>query len=986
MNTATSGAITSTYNAGTGVWTASGALADVNALLAGLTFTPSANDTSTFTIATSVSDGVAAPITGVKSMTGTAVNDAPTATNLSAAETYTEDTPLSLIDIVISDVDSANVTATLTLSNVAAGSLNTATSGAVTSTYNAGTGVWTASGALADVNALLAGLTFTPTANFNSAFTIATSVSDGVAAPVTGIKAMTGTAANDSPTATNLNAAETYTEDTPLNLVDIVISDVDSATGTATLTLSDVAAGSLNTGTSGAVTSTFVGGVWTASGALADVNALLAGLTFTPGANYNSAFTIATSVSDGVAAPITGTKAMTGTPDNDAPTATNLSAAETYTEATPLNLVDIVISDIDSANVTATLTLSNVAAGSLNTATSGAVTSTWNAGTGVWTASGAVADVNALLAGLTFTPTANYNSAFTIATSVSDWVAAPVTGTKAMTGTPVNDAPTATNLSAAEAYTEDTPLNLADIVVTDVDSANVTATLTLSDVAAGSLNTGTSGAVTSTFVGGVWTASGAIADVNALLAGLTFTPAANFNANFSIATSVNDGVAAPITGTKAMTGTPVNDAPAITSGSGGSSAAMSIAENSSAISVVTGADVDRDVVRFSIAGGADAARFQLDPATGALAFVAAPDFESPADSDRDNVYEVLVGANDGRGGSALQSLRVAVSGINEDPTAVPDVLDLSGDVPTIIVQTTLLTNDLDVDGDTLQVVAVTPPTYGAIATDASGGLALHAGARILRNRYVHLHRGRCGWAHGHCAGSSERHRQPAHSEHRRIGVPRRDQRVGQLAAVGWAGGDRDRRARLDPVRRRRLRPTRPSDPLDDAAGDAAGGATPLAEGQPAGMPRPSTGDHNPVADFVRGAELERVYDARPWASASESETKFDIDWLVAERAAERPHTASIAGVWRYGGRPASLLRGLLRNVLRAGIGRWRRPARGGADHGRFERRPECRHRGVAVARRRAGGFAADRAADLVVVRPDPGTRSTPGAARRPGGR
>ena len=101
-------------------------------------------------------------------------NVAPTATNLSAAQTYTEDTALNLTDIVVSDVDSANVTATLTLSNTAAGSLDTGTSGAVTSTYNAGTGVWSASGALADVNTLLAGLTFTPALNFNSNFTIAT--------------------------------------------------------------------------------------------------------------------------------------------------------------------------------------------------------------------------------------------------------------------------------------------------------------------------------------------------------------------------------------------------------------------------------------------------------------------------------------------------------------------------------------------------------------------------------------------------------------------------------------------------------------------------------------------------------------------------------------------------------------------------------------------------------------------------------------------
>ena len=114
------------------------------------------------------------------------------------------------------------------------------------------------------------------------------------------------------------------------------------------------------------------------------------------------------------------------------------------------------------------------------------MTSTYNAGTGVWTASGAIADVNALLAGVTFTPAANFNGNFTIATSVSDGVGR-ITGSKALTGTAVNDAPTATNLSAAESYTEDTPLNLTDIVVSDVDSANVTATLTLSAAAAGTL-------------------------------------------------------------------------------------------------------------------------------------------------------------------------------------------------------------------------------------------------------------------------------------------------------------------------------------------------------------------------------------------------------------------------------------------------------------------------------------------------------------------
>ncbi len=128
-----------------------------------------------------------------------AVNDPPTAINLSADETYDSGIPLSLVPIVISDVDSSNVTASLTLSIPAAGSLSTATSGAVTSTYNASTGTWTAAGPIDDVNSLLAQVTFTSADNFNAGFFIATSVSDGLAPPLTGNKTMTSSTPYDPP-------------------------------------------------------------------------------------------------------------------------------------------------------------------------------------------------------------------------------------------------------------------------------------------------------------------------------------------------------------------------------------------------------------------------------------------------------------------------------------------------------------------------------------------------------------------------------------------------------------------------------------------------------------------------------------------------------------------------------------------------------------------------------------------------------------------
>ena len=741
LNTGTSGAVSSSYGVGTGVWTASGAIADVNALLAALVFTPASNYIGAFTITTSVSDGVAAPLTGSQSWTVTPVNDAPSASNLNAAESYTEDLPLNLTDSVVSDVDSANVTATFTLSNTAAGSLSTATAGAVTSSFNPATGVWTASGALADVNTLLAGLVFTPTADFNGAFSINTSVDDLVAAPITGSKLFTGTPVNDAPTASNLNAAESYTEDTPLNLVDLVVADIDSASGSATLVLSNVNAGTLSTGTAGAATSTYnpSTGVWTASGSWADVNTLLAGLVFTPTADFNGGFSISTSLSDGVAAPVSGSKLFSGVPVNDAPTASGLNTAENYTEDQPLNLAAIVVSDIDSASISATLTLSNAAAGALGTATAGAVTSSFNPATGVWTASGALADVNTLLAGLVFTPTADFNGAFSITTSVDDGVAAPITGSKLFTCTPVNDAPTASNLNAAETYTEDTPLNLVDLVVADIDSASGSATLVLSNVNAGTLSTGTAGAATSSYnpATGVWTASGSWVDVNTLLAGLVFTPTADFNGGFSISSSLSDGVAAPVSGSKLFTGVPVNDAPTAS----GLNTAENYTEdqplNLAAIVVgdIDSASISATLTLSNAAAGAlgtataGAVTSSFNPATGvwtasgALADVNAllAGLVFTPTADFNGAFSINTSVNDGVAAPITGSKLFTGTPVNDAPTAsnLNAAESYTEDTPLNLIDIVAA----DIDSANLTVtLTLSDPSVGLLSGGASGAV------------------------------------------------------------------------------------------------------------------------------------------------------------------------------------------------------------------------------------------------------------------------
>jgi hypothetical protein len=311
-------------------------------------------------------------------------------------------------------------------------------------------------------------VTFTPSLNYNSAFTIATSVSDGVAPAVTGTKAMTGVPVNDAPTATNLSAGETYTEDTALNLTDIVVTDVDSASVTVTLTLSDVAAGSLSTGTSGAVTSTFVGGVWTASGAVADVNALLAGVTFTPSLNYNSAFTIATSVSDGVAPAVTGTKAMTGVPVNDAPVNT-VPGPQTVNEDTALSLAGISVTDVDGNLSTVQLGVLN---GTVTVTLSGGATITAGAnGTGTLTLSGSQVDINATLASLVYQGTLNYNGPDTLTVTSTDGNAVTDVDTVALTVTAVSSVPNlATNAGSTVLQGFSDSITSAELLVTDADT------------------------------------------------------------------------------------------------------------------------------------------------------------------------------------------------------------------------------------------------------------------------------------------------------------------------------------------------------------------------------------------------------------------------------------------------------------------------------------------------------------------------------------
>lgn len=100
---------------------------------------------------------------------------------------------------------------------------------------------------------------------------------------------------------------------------------------------------------------------------------------------------------------------------------------------------------------------------------------------------------------------------------------------------------------------------------------------------------------------------------------------------------------------------PFNDPPRFTS-----SETVSTPEGSTApFYTATASDPEGDSLSFSLSGGADVDRFSITSA-GALSFRTAPDFEAPADADRNNVYLVRIAVSDGTSSTTL-SLSVTVT-------------------------------------------------------------------------------------------------------------------------------------------------------------------------------------------------------------------------------------------------------------------------------------------------------------------------------------
>ena len=105
---------------------------------------------------------------------------------------------------------------------------------------------------------------------------------------------------------------------------------------------------------------------------------------------------------------------------------------------------------------------------------------------------------------------------------------------------------------------------------------------------------------------------------------------------------------------------------------------FTVLENQINAGQVTTTDPNGDTISYSITGGNDQSKFSINQTTGLLNFLSLPDFETPSDSDSNNVYELIVQVSDGLA-QISQSILIVVSDVSEgSPNTTPSNLRVLG--------------------------------------------------------------------------------------------------------------------------------------------------------------------------------------------------------------------------------------------------------------------------------------------------------------------
>ncbi len=179
---------------------------------------------------------------------------------------------------------------------------------------------------------------------------------------------------------------------------------------------------------------------------------------------------------------------------------------------------------------------------------------------------------------------------------------------------------------------------------------------------------------------------------------ITYTPHENFSGTDEFTYTVSDGNGGQATATVVVTVDPLADDP-----TAGADIATTDEDVAAILDVLANDDdVDGDTLTIDAT---------TDPANGSITVNADQTITYTPDEDFSGTDEFTYTISDGQGGQATATVTVTVDPVNDAPSADDDVATTDEDAA-VTVQ--VLTNDDDVDGDTLSVTATSIPADGAV--------------------------------------------------------------------------------------------------------------------------------------------------------------------------------------------------------------------------------------------------------------------------------
>ncbi len=431
LTLASTSGLTITGSNGTASFTVSGTVSNLDAALNGLVYTPTAGYTGSDSLSVSITDpgdslsasaSVALTVSAPSPPTITAPANASLSENGSLVFSTSNGNA-----ITIADASAGSNSDSLTLT-VTHGTLTLATTSGLTfapGTSN-GSASFTVTGTVTNLNAVLNGLTYQPTAGYVGSDSLAISLadsgdslsaSDSVGLSITAASPPTITA----PAAGSLNENGSLAFSTANgNAISVADSSAGSSSDSLTLSVTHgtltLASTSGLTITAGANGSASV----TVSGTVTNLDAALNGLTYKPTAGYSGSDSLSVSVTDpgdGLSASDSVALTVNATL---APTITAPATASVAENGSLVFSKSITVTDASAGTATQQLTLTATHGTLKLGTTSGIKIVSGSNRSASMTISGTLTNLNAALNGLTFTPTSRYTGSASISLKYTD--------------------------------------------------------------------------------------------------------------------------------------------------------------------------------------------------------------------------------------------------------------------------------------------------------------------------------------------------------------------------------------------------------------------------------------------------------------------------------------------------------------------------------------------------------------------------------------